>query len=240
MSPARQRRRMGQSCRARRCGVALLFLVIACGRLDAARHPFHVSIAQAEVALDERGTKVLQVALRVDPADLEAALEARTKQPIHLETTPRIDDLIVAYLDDVVQVRHPAATEGGKPTPLEPCPPPPLPPPPPPDTNAGADGRATPPARIDDPESKKPTSIIRWVGKDLEDIRYAWLHFEVCLPESGIVGLDFSNRILFEVEPEQVNTINIRDGEERFTLRFTPADVWKVLRRPPGANRPDR
>ena len=206
-----------------------MMLAIPCAltAIVAARHPFHISIAQAEVALDERGIKVLQVALRVDPADLEAALEARTKAPIHLETTPKIDDLIVAYLDDVFQVRHPAVKEGQKPAPLEPCPPPP----------ATPDDAIRPPATQPDWQDDDDKSIIRWVGKDLDDIRYAWLHFEICLPESGIVGLEYSDRILFDSEPEQVNTINFRDGEERFTLRFTPADAWKVLRRAPPPDR---
>lgn len=50
-------------------------------------------------------SKHLEVALRVHPTDLERALRIRTKKRVDLDKTEGIDALIIAYLEDVFQVR---------------------------------------------------------------------------------------------------------------------------------------
>ncbi|MCZ6835423.1 MAG: hypothetical protein O7G85_06575 [Planctomycetota bacterium] len=192
--------------------------------LMGAIHPFHISITEAEVVLNDDGVKVLQVALRVSPDDLEKALERRSRRRLTLETTKDIDHLIVEYLDDVFQIRHPAPDEDSKPTPLEPCPEP----------VAGHDDpqseSPTPPSSHPDAKKKDKTSIIRWVGKEI-DVRYAWLYFEICLPEKGLKGLEFSNRIFFDIEPDQDNTVNLKDGNWKPSLRFNRNETWKTLKK---------
>ncbi len=76
-----------------RIAIALSLTVVVA--VSACAHPFHVSIAEAEY---NSGTKTLEVALRVHPSDLEAALRRQTGEPIVLETSPNVDEEIIAYL----------------------------------------------------------------------------------------------------------------------------------------------
>ncbi len=69
---------------------------------QAAAHPSHVSIAEAEY---NPQSKHLEVALRVHPSDLERALRIRTKKRVDLDKTKNIDALITAYLQDVFQIK---------------------------------------------------------------------------------------------------------------------------------------
>ncbi len=197
----------------------LLCVCALLGMTRTARHPFHVTIAQAEVAIDEEGLKVLQVALRVDPGDLDKALAIRAERRINIETTEEVDTLIIAYLDDVFLVRHPAQKVSEDPEPLEPCPAPAA------DDADASKKPATRPEEMND----KPKSIIRWVGMEI-DLRYAWLYFEICIPD-GIMGLEFSNRIFFELEPDQANTINFTHGTWKTSLSFTRLQAWRMLRK---------
>ena len=66
-----------------------------------AGHPFHVSVAELEY---NPKSKCLEVALKVWPEDLEKALNRNSKEPIDLDKTPRIDDLILAYLKKHIRV----------------------------------------------------------------------------------------------------------------------------------------
>ena len=75
-------------------------------------------------------------------------------------------------------------------------------------------------------KEKQTPSIIHWIGKEIE-IEYAWLYFEICLPETGVAGLEFSNRIFFELEDTQTNTINFQDGQRKTSLNFTRVKPWK-------------
>ena len=62
---------------------------------------------------------------------------------------------------------------------------------------------------------------IEWVGMELQ-IKYAWLYFEVPLPE-GIEGTKFSNRMFFEHLPNQANTINFKSAKKRTSIISTKA-----------------
>jgi hypothetical protein len=57
-----------------------------------------------------------------------------------------------------------------------------------------------------------------WVGKEVSS-RAAWLYLEYPAPE--LRGLRLRNTLLFELDETQVNTVNIRAGESRFSLVFT-------------------
>ena len=58
-----------------------------------------------------------------------------------------------------------------------------------------------------------------WVGKEVS-VKEAWLHFEIEMPH-GPHGALISNRVLFDVQKEQINTINVRWKDQRKSLRFT-------------------
>lgn len=59
---------------------------------------------------------------------------------------------------------------------------------------------------------------IEWVGKEI-DAKHAWLYFEI--PVDGPMDLLISNRVCFEAEPDQENTILFRHDSKRLSLRFT-------------------
>lgn len=201
-------------------GLVCVFALL--GAMRTARHPFHITIAQAEVGIDEDGLQVLQVALRVDPGDLSKALTLRAERRIDIEKTEEIDTLILGYLDYVFRVRHPAKPEGDDPQPLAPCPAPSVD-----DANAPEQPPKQPATRPEE-EIEKRKSFLRWVGKEV-DIRYAWLYFEICIPD-GLEGLEFSNQIFFELEPNQANTINFTDGQWKGSLSFTRQEAWATLK----------
>ncbi len=144
-----------------------------------AAHPFHVSIAQAKYNAE---SKNLEVALRVHPGDLETMLRRRTGKPINIDKTEKVDELIVAYLKEVFQVKP-----GGK-----------------------------------------EAVELKWVGKQV-DVKHAWLFFECPLPE-GTTDVEFSNRIFFEILSDQVNTINLEDGDYKKSLNCTKDRPSAIIR----------
>ncbi|MCH7603194.1 MAG: hypothetical protein IIB54_10535 [Planctomycetes bacterium] len=211
----------------------LVMLSLFAGSMLALRHPFHVTIAEAQVNINEHGHKVLEVALRVEPDELELAIERRIDRKFKLETAPDADKLIVAYLDDVFRVRHPAQDKKSKPKSLKPCPPPP-----PGKEDERDSGPSTRPDRplpdmdVESSEKEKAQpSIIHWIGMEIT-IEYAWLYFEICLPEKGVAGLEFSNRIFFELEDTQTNTINFEEVGRKTSLSFTRVKPWKRVKFP--------
>lgn len=68
---------------------------------------------------------------------------------------------------------------------------------------------------------------LEWVGKEVS-LKTAWLYFEVDLP-GGLEGASFRNRVLFDIERDQVNTVVFRQGDKRATLRFTRAEDRRVF-----------
>ena len=71
---------------------------------------------------------------------------------------------------------------------------------------------------------------LHWVGKEVS-VKAAWLYFELPLAH-GPNGATFSNRILFELLPDQVNTINVRSGQRRASLTLTRDRTSQKLRLP--------
>ena len=76
-------------------------------------HPFHVSLA--EVEWNARSGK-LEVAVRVDPFDLERVLQQRAGRLIHLEkeTEAQLDVLLRDWVADVFRIEGRAAARGGR------------------------------------------------------------------------------------------------------------------------------
>ena len=85
--------------------VQIIFIAIlaslSCGASSVWAHPFHVSFAEAEW---NTKTKVLEVALKVNPNDLEDALRRQTKRRIRLEADAA-EKVIAEYLRQKFVVR---------------------------------------------------------------------------------------------------------------------------------------
>ena len=153
----------------RQLGVALLLLVTLTAGVNLQAHPFHATYTEVDWNAKD---KMLEVALRVQPEDLDRVLSLRTKRKIDIEKTKGVDKLIQTYLAEVFLV---------------------------------------------EPKLKQPVAI-RWIGKEVSS-KEAWLYFEIPRPQ-GIEGLKLLNRIFLEILPDQVNTVRVRQGRQRVTLRF--------------------
>jgi len=153
----------------RQLGIALLLLVTLTAGVNLQAHPFHATYTEVDW---NAKNKVLEVALRVQPEDLDRVLSLRTKRKIDIEKTKGVDKLIQKYLTEMFLV---------------------------------------------EPKLKQPVAI-RWIGKEISS-KEAWLYFEIPRPQ-GIEGLKLLNRIFLEILPDQVNTVRVRQGRQRVTLRF--------------------
>ncbi len=138
----------------------------------AGAHPHHATLAMAEL---NRDTGKLEVALKVDPDDLERAIRKATRTKIRPED-PEAEAHVEAYLRERFVVRPPEG-KSDRPRPLQ------------------------------------------WVGMEVS-VAEAWLYFEI--PVRGIWRLRIRNTVFFDLEDGQVNTLNLRDGEDRLTLVTSP------------------
>lgn len=78
------------------------FILLGAGA--AAAHPFHVTIAEAEL---NPKTGMLEVALWINPTDLEQALAQRTGARVDIEKTPKVDKLIADLLREKIRIIKP-------------------------------------------------------------------------------------------------------------------------------------
>jgi hypothetical protein len=76
----------------------------------------------------------------------------------------------------------------------------------------GADGR---PAKLS------------WVGMEAT-VNTVWVFVEAELP-GGLEGARLTNVILFELFEDQVNTVNLKQGDGRASLVFQPGDAEKAV-----------
>jgi hypothetical protein len=150
----------------------------------ASAHPFHVSIAEAEWNAE---SKRLEVAMRVAPEDLEAALTNRAETKVRLEETEDVDKQITDYLNDHFTLRKPETED----------------------------------------EEAKPLEL-HWIGKEVTT-KSAWLYFEIDAPD-GVAGLELTNRVFVNEEETQINTVVIREGKQKTTLRFDKERTAEVVR----------
>lgn len=75
-------------------------------------------------------------------------------------------------------------------------------------------------------EEPKPLEL-KWTGKELST-KAAWLYFEIEAPD-GVEGLEFTNRLLLDEGDSQINTVVLRDGKRKTTLRFDKKHVSEVI-----------
>jgi hypothetical protein len=87
------------NCRPLPIILGLLVVLTTSATLQA--HPFHATYTEVDWNAKK---KVLEVALRVQPEDLERVLRTRAKRRVDLETTKGVDVLIQQYLAEVLLV----------------------------------------------------------------------------------------------------------------------------------------
>lgn len=66
---------------------------------------------------------------------------------------------------------------------------------------------------------KEKAAAISWVGKQLTR-KSLWLYFEVDV-KGQLDGAKVEHKLLFEVLPDQMNTINFKQGKKRCSLTFS-------------------
>jgi len=156
--------------------LTLSWLLLSGGNLWA--HPRHLSVAEAEW---NAKTGRLEIALQVNPVDLEQALRRFANRPIDLDKSTGIDRLMHDYLSQSFVARD-----------------------------------------VDGKRAK-----LNWVGHEM-DLKDAWLYFEVPL-NNGPADVTFGAAYLFELLPDQANTINFRVGKQRRSLAFTVDQMEAVF-----------
>lgn len=179
-------------------------LLLAAGLLAAvpAPHPGHTSYA--EVSCDAKRQE-LQVSLGMLAIDFEKTLSLRAKKRVNLDKTKDVDKLIEAYLKDRFVV---TLADGSKPKP-------------------------------------------KFVGHE-DQRKNVWIHFTVPLvakkakppakgkaqrPAKGkaqkgslLQGVKLHNRVLMEINREQRNMVELREGTWRHFLTFTEKEPVQALR----------
>jgi uncharacterized protein DUF6702 len=78
-----------------------------------------------------------------------------------------------------------------------------------------------------DENASTEAHVLSWVGFELED-EFVWLYFEVAVPD-GIDGVYIGNQVMFEMEPTQANTMNLRAGDFRTSYRCTTDAPWAQI-----------
>jgi hypothetical protein len=68
-------------------------------------------------------------------------------------------------------------------------------------------------------DKKGKAQKLSWVGKEL-NLKSLWLYFEIPMP-NGLQALKIENKLLFKVLPDQLNTMNFKDGKTRCSLTFS-------------------
>ncbi len=71
--------------------------------------------------------------------------------------------------------------------------------------------------RLHCPGPSPPTLV--WIGKEIE-IRETWLYFEFPLPHD-LAGCTIENRFLFDQEPTQLNTLQLKIGTRTTTVNLS-------------------
>lgn len=75
-------------------------------------------------------------------------------------------------------------------------------------------------------EEPQPLEL-KWTGKEIST-KAAWLFFEIEAPD-GVEGLEFTNRLLLDEGDSQINTVVLRDGKRKTTLRFDKKHTSEVI-----------
>lgn len=185
-------------------------LTLACGEWAAA-HPFHISTAEMEY---DAQTDRIQVSLKLQAVDLEQELARISGQRINIEQ-PQAQRQIIEFLGRNFYLTDHSSAKARSARPV--------------DGNeadrdyADRDGSVESRDVKDDlpggGHSPAPRSQVHWIGQELKGA-WLWLYFELELPPQR-QELQLINTVLFELNSSQINTVSVRHGGQRTTLKMT-------------------
>jgi hypothetical protein len=75
--------------------------------------------------------------------------------------------------------------------------------------------------------AKGETVKLSWVGMDA-GVDSAWLYFEARLPE-GTAGARLRNQFMFDLYDDQINLVNVKQGDRKHALTFKNGDNFQPL-----------
>ncbi len=183
--------------------------VIACWLIVAAMpgsvvaHPFHISTAEVEYDVK---TDRLQVSLKLQAIDLEQLLSQTAGERVSIEqadTPERITELLnrtffLASNETVPTQAATATSSHGSPS---------------------RDTISSAPEFQSQETTQHTRSKVHWVGQELKGA-WLWIYFELELPTAR-AQLQLFNTVLFEATDSQINTVSVRHGKQRTTLKFS-------------------
>jgi hypothetical protein len=68
---------------------------------------------------------------------------------------------------------------------------------------------------------------LTWVGMDA-GVDSVWLYFEAQLPE-GCAGVELHNQFMFDLYDDQINLVNVKQGDRKHALTFKNGDRFQPL-----------
>jgi hypothetical protein len=182
-------------------------LLVSLGGQTATAHPFHISTAEVEY---DTASQRLQVSLKMQAVDLEQALARQVGRRVNVEHADTREH-IIHFLDRAFYVSsQPLSSQPLSSQPGDVAPEP-------------ADNRPN----LNRPKLNQPVSNgsvekqsrAHWVGQELKGA-WLWIYFELELPSTS-EPLWLVNSVLFDVNEQQINTVSVRHGTQRTTLKMT-------------------
>lgn len=164
-------------------------------------HPFHTSTAEMEW---NSKTQRFEVSVKIHAVDIERALSRKSGRRISLEGKAEVTKLVREYLSQHFfiaeqQTLQDSKLDREKPQASE--------------KHGENDGKEA-------GEQVEPLrSKLKFVGRELET-SWLWLYFELEPPQSDMSWV-LANTLLFDVTDGQINTITVRRGDKRFSMKTT-------------------
>lgn len=89
------------------CKIAFLLVLtfIISAPVTEAAHRYHTSLTRIDYNAEEQ---LAEITLQLFSDDFEAALKSKTGKPINLDKTPKLDEIILAYLSDRLVIKNKA------------------------------------------------------------------------------------------------------------------------------------
>jgi hypothetical protein len=184
-----------------------------------AGHPYHVCVGEMDWNA-ERGR--WEVALRLHPSDLQTAISQLAGRRMELDGSPEVERWVLRYLCqhfgwvglDEEERPRPLAGESA--------------------AAAAELGQRLSASSQPSPPEEAPVAQLSWLGSELEK-GWMWLYFELPPPvppetaegsaaterQEPPLQLGLRHSLLLDLVEDQTNTLVVRVGTRRQTLRFT-------------------
>lgn len=198
--------------RASRSLSLVVLLLLSGGARLQAWHPFHISTVEIEFNAQ---TGRFEIGVKVQAGDLEKALSQTERRRVHLDQEAKLDVMLLAYVRDRLYFANalPAAPATDE------------------TSNTKSAGTSVP----------KPIELkSSFVGKEFEN-SWLWIFVEMDAPHSTKADLTggqplhespklvLVNRLLMEVNDQQINTVTFRKAGQRHSIQTTEGKVWREV-----------